>query len=220
MEKSTLNKILVNHQEGKATPREQMLLYKELEKHYRPHKMENHIYDSEELKNEFMCHSFNALGRAKLTVGDPIMFAVNRGRGAMLDYYRKVSSEKLLYVCTDCGHKMTYDRRNDHCKLCGCEELASIEKEEYADFERTICTYKDEYEAIEEDLYVNQVISYIRKIDELSLTDKKIIISAIQDREEIYAHARKMGKSYRSAKSLSERIKSFFTEHVDMFVCL
>lgn len=113
-----------------ATPNQERELAETIESLYRPHRLNNHIYNADDMKQEFLIASWNAVFRAKLDVGDPVMFCINRGRGAMLDYYRTVSAQKLTYVCQECAAHLLYDKRTTHCRFCKSTNLKSYEKEE------------------------------------------------------------------------------------------
>jgi len=115
------NEIITKIQNGKALSfLEQSYISNKLLELYKPHKIENYLYDQDELKAAYLVAAYNALSRAKLDVGDPLAFCANRGKGARLDYYRKRSSEALNLICEECHteHSYSYFILDNGCKHC------------------------------------------------------------------------------------------------------
>ncbi len=104
-----------------ATPTEERELVDIFRRLYRRHRVENHLFDQDELYSAYLMAAWNAVYRAKLNVGDPVLFCVRRGNGAMLDYYRSESRLRLVLVCEDCSAEWSYDRPNigQPCRHCG-----------------------------------------------------------------------------------------------------
>lgn len=208
-------------QDGVASAKTERDLYQELESRYKPHKMENYIYDREDMREEFLLEGWNALYRAKLDVGDPVTFAVNRGNFAMIDYYRKVGSEKLILVCKDCGHHMTYDRRNTACKKCYSTQLTSEEKEvlsEMSDFDTNFTSSDSFTTSVEIDEILSELIQLIEITDELSSTYKSLAVEALKNKERFYDYAKSTGKSHSFAIALEKKIQSFLGQFKDRFI--
>lgn len=121
MEQTLTNEIIIKIQKGqKPTLTEQSHITKELLKFFKPHQNQNYLYDQDEIKSAFLIAAYNALGRAKLDVGNPLAFCARRGYGATLDYYRAVSSQKLFYQCDECSTIFSYTHKNtkNGCPKC------------------------------------------------------------------------------------------------------
>jgi len=110
-----------------AAERELVDIFRRL---YRPHRSVNYLYDPDEMYAAYLIAAWNAVYRAKLDVGDPVMFCVRRGSGAMLDYYRAESKLKLVLVCGMCSSEWPYDRPyiGKVCRHCGNDSLKSHER--------------------------------------------------------------------------------------------
>lgn len=204
-----IKKIIKKIQNGCASPLEQKFVYDKLIKAYKPHTY-NYIYDQDEIKNEFLFHAWNALYRVNLNIGDPICFAVKRGRGAMIDYYRKISSQNLWFFCQDCGHRMAYDRRTKKCKKCQSKNLISLEKIEYTFTSLVEGFSKGEEEKIIMEDFFERLIKKITDINLFSQKEKDILIKAIEEKQDIYKFSRKLGISYRESKRFSEKVQRIF----------
>jgi DNA-directed RNA polymerase subunit RPC12/RpoP len=192
-------------QRGKITRLEEGTLVAEILRRYRPHLHTNYLYSEDEIKEEFLIASWNTLYRAKLTIGDPIAFACNRGYKATIDYYRRVSSERLIYVCEDCNTAVAYDRRNVICKKCG-GELISYEREETM-VDNLMASGVDFTDAIIMSDNFTRIINFVIALESLSSFEKKLVIEAINKRENIYSFLRKeKGKSHKFSKKLQEKI--------------
>ncbi len=199
-------------QEDIASTADQRKLLNELELRYRPHKKDNYLYDTDEIKQDYLFASWNALYRAKLNVGDPIAFAINRGRGAMLDYYRKVSSQCLLLICDDCGEAMTYDRRNTKCKSCKCVNLTSVEKVKFVEGDTFNVASKEDISAeCEKEELFEMILSCIELSEELIEYDKQLAIDAIKNRMDFADYAKSIGKPPNFANKFKERVLSYLS---------
>lgn len=115
---------------GTATTSEERELADILRRLYRPHRVTNYLYDADEMYAAYLLAAWNAVYRAKLNVGDPVMFCVRRGRGAMLDFYRSESRLRLVLVCEKCSAEWPYDRPyiGKECRHCGHAVLRSFER--------------------------------------------------------------------------------------------
>lgn len=213
MAKETQMKTLIKKlQDNKLSPAEEMQLYKAVEEKYRPHKTSgNYLYNEIELKEEFIMATWNALYRADLDLGDPLMFAVRRGNGAMLDYYRKVSAEKLLFVCQDCGHTMSHDHRTKSCKLCKSTNLKSIEKYTSDEYITENLAYEPNFiEEITADEMSKKLIKII-KGSSLSQYEKTLLINAIKYREDVYEYVKSV-KTPSYAMVFLKKIRKVFCD--------
>ena len=213
MKKSTLTleetKVLVEKlKKNYLSLREEKILYDEICRSFTPHKMNNHIFNKDEIKEEFIWGTWSALFRAKLDVGNPLTFALNRGYNATLDYYRKVSSEKLLLVCQSCGHKMAYDRRNTECHKCKSTKLKSHERIEFygLDTDRSESLAADIHieNDFESKLLIDKLIVIIKRSN-LKEEEIEIIIQAIRSNKGIFETAQS-AKSFPFAKSLINKL--------------
>ena len=184
-------------QTGKLTAKDERALYVELESHFKPHKVDNYLYDQEEIKSEFMLASWNALSRAKIDVGNPILFAARRGYGATLDYYRKISSQKLLKICSKCGTAHTYDHRRKECSVpnCGGVDFYSVEKDEFFTSNKDMQSelIEVDFEGIVDLNDLKKKFVKAIKSSDLDDEDKKIAIDAIKHNQDVveYATAKK-----------------------------
>ena len=204
-------------QTNKILVKEERLLLSEIEARYQPHTYNNYLYDPDDMKSEYIMATWNALFRAKLNVGDPIAFACNRGRGAMLDYYRKVSSERLILYCPSCGREYTYDRRNICCKNPDCKHyqkedvLKSREKMElnpFDDFDENLSINFSYLDHIIINEIFNAIINYIKESKRLNYHEKKMVIEAIQYKQDFYDYARSTGKNHSFSIAFKRRIIS------------
>jgi len=208
-------KLVQKLQQKTISPAEERMLVAEIKNRYRPHIHTNYLYDNNELETEFLITSWNHLYKANTNMGDPIAFACYRGRGAMLDYYRKVNSERLLLFCPVCNATYTYDRRNVACKELKCNNyqkencLESVEKEEvvenidnYGDL--LMFTDKSLEEMTIQEIY-KQLMECINE-SPLSLSDKKMAVKALSYKEDLYEYAKAMGKSHSWSISFKNRI--------------
>lgn len=195
-------------QNGQTTPAEDRRLLLEIKGHYRPHKMENYLYDADELESEFLLAAWNALYRADIDRGDPIMFCVRRGNGAMLDYYRKTNSEYLIKNCPQCGRTVTYDHRNKICPVCGIEYDSNLKEEAVpvTDFDESFTSPINIENQVETSIMLEEVIEFIRNSKSLSTDAKHMAIEAIQYRIDFHTFARQEGKSSVWASRFSKRI--------------
>ncbi len=214
-------------QKNKISIKEERLLLAEIEARYRPHLKTNYLYDPDEIKAEYIMATWNALFRAKLNIGDPIAFACNRGKGAMLDYYRKISSEKLILFCPSCHNEYTYDRRNIFCKKTNCRNyqleglLQSREKEilmPATDFNESMSISDSYTETIILNEILEDIIQYIQHIDEIKSAEKKMIISAIQYRQDFYDYARSIGKSHSFSVSFKNKMNKFLQSFKQIWI--
>ena len=211
-------------QKGIASKVEERKLIEEFRCRYRPHQHINYLYDQNELESEYLLASWNTIFRAKLDIGDPISFCVRRGYGAMLDYYRKISSDRLILICPLCGSEYTYDRRNKNCKNKFCTytgELESREKEEIIDFESDInkdLSIKDLFvNKIEVDETIDDIAIYLAML-EINSFDKKMAIESLKNRMDFYDYARYIGKSHSWSISFKSRIINILKPHKDKFI--
>lgn len=192
--------------EGKASFDDEALILKEFESRYVPHKIENYLFDQEELKAEYMFACWNAIFRAKMTVGDPIAFCVRRGKGAMLDYYRRVSSNKLMKVCSECNTKVAYDRRNQFCKLCGSDYI-SMEKEECVHEHVEFYDHGTHFtDAVLTDIIFDELIRLLYELKDLQRKEKILAIKAIKDRTDFYDYAIENGVNHNTAEEFHRKI--------------
>lgn len=179
---------------NKLTPKDERILYTELESHFKPHKIDNHLYDQEEIKSEFMVAAWNALHRAKTDVGNPILFAARRGYGATLDYYRRVSAQRLLKICTKCGAPHTYDHRRKKCSnpACGGTEFYSIESDEFFTKKHNMSgvdMIEVDYEGIVDLSDLKKKFIKAIKTSAMDALDKRIAIEAIKHDQDVVEYA-------------------------------
>lgn len=115
---------------GVATANEERELADIFRRLYRPHRVTNYLYDADEMYAAYLFAAWNAVYRAKPNVGDPVMFCIRRGRGAMLDFYRSESRLRLVLVCQECSSEWPYDRPyiGKDCRHCGHTVLRSYER--------------------------------------------------------------------------------------------
>ena len=215
--KQEWKKLIKKLQLEETTQIDEQRLLKEIKKRYRPHKNENYLYDSTELEQEYLIASWNALYRAKMNIGDPMAFAINRGRGAMLDYYRRINSQRLILICDDCGCKVTYDRRNNKCRNCGCIELTSMEKECYYDnisagiAAESLSCRDDFVDRIEMESIFIQLVEFLVAMEDIGQEDKKMAIEAINYRVDFAEYARSLGKNNYWSKLFKDRIVNWLS---------
>lgn len=211
------NKLIKKLQAGTLTVPEENKLYSELQSRFRPHKIENHLYSQDEIEEEFLLASWNALYRAKTDVGDPFAFAIRRGNGAILDYYRKVSRERLVYRCPDCGEVYSYDHRRKSCDNPTCiGELISAEKYEYTD----LSVISDSAVDIDFDvpLIFQEIIELIKGLESISAMEKEYCIKAIVNRVSFEEQIIASGKSTVIAKNFHEKMVNLLTPFKDKFL--
>ena len=203
-----LKDAMLRVQRGQNTSKDDLLLCREFERRYQPHKIDNHIYDADEMKQDYLWACWNAIPRAKMDVGDPILFCVRRGRGAMLDYYRRIGSQRLFRVCMDCGYKHTYDARITNCRECGCEAFTSIEKTQAVDYVETIGgTYT---QTPEQGFIKDDAIEFVKKwiLDSnLSPHYKEYAAGAIENQMSWYQYAMTLDRGKSFARKFSKRMR-------------
>ena len=213
-------------QNKKISYREERLLLSEIEARYIPHTHDNYLYDPDDMKSEYIMATWNALYRAKLNVGDPIAFACNRGRGAILDYYRKISSERLILYCPSCNIEYTYDRRNIFCKNPNCEyyqqedQLKSKEKEELVpieEFDNNFSVNALYLDRLIIDEIFNSIVNYVKESKRLTSPEKSMIIKAIEYKQDFYDYARSTGKSHSFSIAFKKRMTKFLQSAQELF---
>ena len=197
-------KLLVSKlQSGECTAREEHELCLEIENCYRPHKIDNYLHSQDELKSDYMIAAWSALHRAKLGVGDPVMFAVRRGNGAMLDYYRSVSNKRLRKRCS-CGLDHRYSAKS--CKACGDTDMESFDIEQTGELLDTMPAPE-----VTETSSVDELIEEIlTKVDGMDLTTEEswLAKSAIKNRTRISGLASMNGMRAAKAEALESRVFS------------
>lgn len=199
-----------------ATPQEERRLFLELESRYQPHKIENYLYDPEEMKAEYMWGAWNAIYRAKLNIGDPIMFCIRRGKGAMLDYYRKIDSKYLIKICPNCGLEVACDRRNKVCKNCG-EEYTTIHKEESMSVEdfNQVFSQDDHVKQVEIEEMFEEVIQLIDTSD-FNEELKIITIASLTNKVDFIEYAKSIGKSKQWAELNYKRVQMLIQSKIKL----
>jgi DNA-directed RNA polymerase subunit RPC12/RpoP len=220
--KATIKRI----QDGNSTPKDEYLVVSEFEKYYVPHIKNNYLYDQEEIKTEYLLACWNAIFRAKINIGNPIMFCVRRGRGAMLDYYRKINSQKLIYICSECGTEYTYDKRNTKCRNSYCKtgHLVSKEKEELVDYIENIPAHLiGHYPSVEEIIFGNEdqlrakkiiddIIDHIKqKSKDIRPNYVEMAVEALEYRTDFAEYSKIRGKSV----SWSTFFKIYMVEYLN-----
>jgi len=208
MDKELLLNAIANIQLNISTSEDESLIVKEFENRYRPHKIDNYIYDPDDLKSEYLIACWNAIPRAKLDVGDPIAFCVRRGKGAMLDYYRKVSTQRLVKICESCNTVVAYDRRNVYCKSCGEEYISLMKEDTVHEFVEIPDMGQNFEDTVVIDLVLENLIDYLVECSTICNRDRILAIKAIKDRIDFYTYAISQGLKSKQAKSLEERILS------------
>lgn len=90
----------------------------------------NRQADNDDVKQEFLIGVAGAIKDAKMDVGDPVEYLMNRGMYRVRSYVRKSIIQGTIQVCNDCGNKSRLNR-NEHgkyvCKKCGSEHVATSE---------------------------------------------------------------------------------------------
>lgn len=185
-----IQSLILKLQSNKLTSRDERDLYTEIEMHFKPHYIDNYLYDQEEIKSEFMIAAWNALFRAKVGIGNPILYAVRRGYGATLDYYRRTSSQNLLKVCKKCGEVYIYDHRRKKCTIkgCNCQEFSSIEKTEYFSKTKTGFSKNTDFESYVDSLEFNDMVIGLIQGSNIPSIYKKAIIEAITLNQDIHEY--------------------------------
>ena len=213
-------KLIAKLQDGSINRIEENKLYAELRSRYRPHKIENWLYDAEEMEEEFILASWNALYRAKGDVGDPISFAVRRGNGAMLDYYRKKSRENLIYQCTECGTIWSYDHRRKRCDNPLCEHGTLISKQKYESTTTIDLNTIDIAVDVDLDIPIifKEIIDLIQSLESISSIEKEYCVKAILNRVSFYDQLIASGKNPKIAQSISEKIIAILKPFQDRFL--
>lgn len=207
-------------QDGTITIQEESKLYMEIKSRFRPHKMDNHLYTQEEIEEEFVLASWNALYRAKLNVGDPINFAIRRGNGAILDYYRRISREKLIYKCPDCGAVYSYDHRRKECANKSCiRPLISQEKYESIEITNNLTELSVELD-FDIPIVFLEIIEVVKGLDSISDMEKEYAIKAIKNRVSFHDQILESGKSATFAKSFQDKISQLLSPFKDKFLLL
>lgn len=210
------NPILQKIQENKSTPQENNIIVKEFDRRYRPHKITNYLFKQDELKSEYMIACWEAIFRAKLNVGNPIMFCIRRGYGAMLDYYRSTSSKNLLKICPKCNISVAYDRRNINCKICGTE-YKSIEKYmRYEDYITGKCV-DDIIETIVIRDTFERLHSLIKSLTFPKEDIKQVAIEAVNIRIGFYECAQTYGYNISKSKSIENCILNTLKPYLNNF---
>lgn len=214
MDLQTSQELIQRIQNGTATVQDQNRIVREILRRYKPHKLNNYIYDAEEMKCEYVLAAWNAVSRAKINIGDPIAFCVNRGRGAMMDYYRKVDSSKLIKVCPICNKTVTHDRRNIYCKDCNAEyesyvkeELMSINEFDLSSTE--VSTEDIVLEQMEIDYKFSKIERALSESSEISREDKMLAMECVKYRMHFYDYCRMIGKSPQWSQAFTDRIINF-----------
>lgn len=221
--------LIIKIKSGKSTKSDEYKLYMEFKSRYRPHIHDNYIYNNDELESEFLLNAWNAIFRADPNVGDPIMFCVRRGNGAMLDYYRKISSQKLILECPMCNTQYTYDRRNKSCKNphCKCYKnekigLISKEKEITDEFitDKYLVHTDNIINSIEIEETLVEVINFLEFID-IDKFEKNLASEALKNKMDLYDYARYTGKSHSWSVYFKNKIISILRPYKDNFLyCL
>lgn len=216
--KKLINKV----KKGIATRQDEWKLMQEIEFRYIPHKHENYLYDPEELRSEFLMAAWNAVFRAKPDVGDPIAFCIHRGNKAMIDYYRKVNSQKLIKYCPICGTEYTYDSRNKVCKNSECQPVDLLSKEkEYANTDsmelQNLSVVDHVQEKLEAEEMLVAIISYIQNMETMGDTFKDLATDAINNRMDFYDRARMSGKSHSWSINFKKQVIDLLKANKDKF---
>lgn len=200
-------------QKGIATPREERRFLLELETRYKPHKLTRYIYDADELKAEFLCEAWNAIYRTNLTIGDPIMFCIVRGNGAMLDYYKKMNATFLTKICPNCNSHVSHDKRNSICKICG-EEYISNYKEDIIPTEDFDQKFSNEnfVNHVEMNILLNDIINIIKKCD-LEEELKDIIVYVLTMKINFNDYTKSIGKTYKWRKKTLNSVLSILKDN-------
>lgn len=197
--------------DGNANLWDEYTVLQEFKRKYVPHKIDNYLFDPDEMKAEYMFACWNAIFRANMCVGNPISFCVRRGRGAMLDYYRKVSSDRLIKVCINCQNKVAYDRRNLFCKKCGADFI-SLEKEERMSEFTSIQDRRIHFtDLVLVNMVLEDVIKHIEK-SSLPTEYKYLAIEAIKYRTDFYDHALDFGYDAEESKSFHKLVVKYIRD--------
>jgi len=209
MSNNQFNSIIKKIQEGNSKLMEEKIILSEFERRYVPHKIENYLFSQDELKAEYMFACFNAIFRAKIDIGDPVAFCVRRGKGAILDYYRSICSQRLIKYCPECNVVVAYDRRNKQCKQCNTE-YSSCEKEQIMNLYKQIkeeISEEEKFIKFEQLEYLfSEIIKFVESFEEIDLHYKQLAIEALKNKICFYDHARQQGKSHKYANSFKDKI--------------
>jgi DNA-directed RNA polymerase specialized sigma24 family protein len=224
---ATARKYVKKLQNGSLSPKEEREVYNYFDTEYffyiqKQDLKYNHIYDQEDMKSEFMIQAWTALYRAKLTVGNPLAFALQRAKFATIDYIRKINSQKLILVCPQCGAEYTYDRRNKVCKNPKCKndkesenQLTSKEKEDIPELGiealASVKSAEDITEKFMMDALFNEIILYIKDIDELSFYEKSVAINSLTYRHSFYDEAKYKGKSHSWSMTFEKKMQKILS---------
>lgn len=238
MEQTLTNQIIIKIQKGqKPNLSEQSYITKELLKFFKPHQNHNYLYDQDEIKSAFLIAAYNALGRAKLDVGNPLAFCARRGYGATLDYYRAVSRQSLYYQCNDCNTIFSYTAKNaesgcPECKTKFANYITPKKLEKQKDIDMTTVkvgsfTSKEKTQSFaidqsmakfsvqsrfEQETETNDLINRLCasiKSSPLNKTEKKIAMIAITDKKPIKEVCKELSLFGKIANDIESTIKPF-----------
>lgn len=238
MEQTLTNKIIIKIQKGQnPTLSEQSHITKELLKFFKPHQNHNYLYDQDEIKSAFLIAAYNALGRAKLDVGNPLAFCARRGYGATLDYYRAVSSQKLFYQCDECNTVFSYTHKNTEngCPECKVKytnyitpkklsqkkdiDLNTVKIGSFVSKEKTVAFAIDQTMAkfsvqakFEQETEMNDLINRLCasiKSSPLKAIEKKIATIAITDKKPIKEVCKELSLFGKIANDIESTLKPF-----------
>lgn len=97
----------------------------------RRHYARNVLVEPAEIDSEFLLGCWRALPRAKLDVGNPLMFMCYKGEMAVVDLFRSKIEKGVLASCGDCGQtKNTLMKAGrPTCRSCGSRNVTTTMQE-------------------------------------------------------------------------------------------
>lgn len=211
---TNIKDILSKIQNNQATITEQRVMLNEIKSRFKKHQHTNYLYDQDEIEAVFLEFSWKALFRAKLDIGDPVSFACQRGHFATIDYYRKVSSQMLVLVCSTCNNSMTYDRRNKRCKMCGGSELHGQEKYSQSTNNDKFAIKDSFVEGLELQDYIAECLKLVDK-NGIDPKVKECVLESIENRESINIVSKRKKLNKIQLESLV-KVREIFISHLKL----
>lgn len=85
----------------------------------------NVLVSDAEIESEFLLGCFQAIGRAKLDLGNPLSYVLWKGQMAVVSLMRKRIKQEVKYRCLECGSDGTIAlvNRRPVCPSCRSEDL-------------------------------------------------------------------------------------------------
>lgn len=97
----------------------------------RRHYARNVLVEPAEIDSEFLLGCWKALPRAKLNVGNPLMFMCYKGGMAVVDLFRSRIEKGVLASCSDCGQTRNTLMKAGRptCRSCGSRNVTTAMQE-------------------------------------------------------------------------------------------